>query len=164
MERTLPVERAGVALLTSRLNIDKEFIDSMNSCDLCTTIEYSPGPEGKAAIAFRSDNLNLTGYKRIVFFARGEQKQEVSFIAMGSRTISCVRNGADMFPAEQFALITKNVTPNSDWVRFEINLNQTRLEGIIHSFGFVLSDHASGFKQIFYLIGITFYRKRAQNQ
>jgi hypothetical protein len=163
LERTLTVERAGDALVTSRLNIDKEFMDDMNSCHFCTKIEYAPGPEGKAAIAFRGDNLNLTGYQRLVFFARGEQEQEVSFIAIGSRPVSSIRNGANLFPDEQFAVITKNVTLDSDWKRFEINLNQVRLEEIIYPFGFVLSDYGSGLNQIFYLKGITFDRKPAQN-
>lgn len=163
LERTLSVERAGDALVSSRLNIDKEFIDSMNSCDFCTKIEYSPGPVGKAAIAFRSEDLNLTGYQRMVFFARADKEQEVSFIAIGSRSISSIGNGVDVFPGEQFAFITKNLTLDSDWKRFEINLNQTSLEGIIHPFGFVLSDYGSGLKQILYLKGITFDRKPAQN-
>ena len=164
LERTLVPESWGDTTAAPKLSIDKEFIDSMGSCHFCTRVEYSPRLGGKATVAFRSDGLDLTGYQRLVFFARGEEEQKVTFMAIGTRIISGIDGvGASMVPGEHFAVVTKNVTLDNTWQRFEIDLSQTSLERIIHPFGFVLTDDGSGKKQIIYLKGLTFDRKVAKN-
>ena len=68
----------------------------------------------------------------------------------------------DLFPNEDFAITTKNVTLQNDWKKYEISLNKTKLEDVTLPFGFVITDNNTP-KQIFYLKGVTFDRKLAQN-
>ena len=50
--------------------------------ECCYKIQYTPGPIGKAGIAYKADkNYDLAGTKRVVFFAMGEKGGEkVSFL------------------------------------------------------------------------------------
>ena len=58
----------------------------------------------------------------MVFFARGEEEQKVTFMAIGTRIISGIDGvGASMVPGEHFAVVTKNVTLDNTWQRFEID-------------------------------------------
>ena len=163
VEDTPSVDRAGDAEFNSRLMIDNDYMDSTNSCEFCNKIEYTPGGVGKAGIAYRNDKLDLEGNQRIVFFARGQQGgEEVRFIAIGRSISGQNINDEDLFPNGDFAITTKNVTLQNDWKRYEINLNKTKLEDVTLPFGFVITDNESP-KQIFYLKGVTFDRKLAQN-
>ena len=162
VEDTPSIERAGDAELNSRLIVDKDYLDS-TSCEFCNKFEYTPGSMGKAGIAYRNDKLDLEGYQRIVFFARGQQGgEEVSFTAIGRSTSGQTRYDDDLFPNEDFAITTKNVTLQNDWKKYEISLNKTKLEDVTLPFGFVITDNNTP-KQIFYLKGVTFDRKLAQN-
>ena len=163
VEDTPSIDRAGDAEFNSRLMIDNDYMDSTNSCEFCNKIEYTPGAVGKAGIAYRNDKLDLEGNQRIVFFARGQQGgEEVSFVAIGKSTSGQTTNDGDLFPNGDFAITTKNVTLQNDWKRYEISLNKTKLEDVTLPFGFVITDNESP-KQIFYLKGVTFDRKLAQN-
>jgi hypothetical protein len=163
LEHKLGVERAGDAILSTRLIIDKEYVDTAVNCEFCTRIEYSPSQNGEAGIAYRNDNLNLTGYQRIVLFARADTPQEIRFLAIGTKSSPSNSNNIHIFPNENFAFVTKRIALDSDWKKFEINLNKTKLEGVDLPFGFIIADDGSDSKQIFYLKGITFDRKPAQN-
>ena len=164
VEDTLTIVRGGEANFYSRLKMDKDFIDPTHSCDFCNRIEYSPGQEKKAGIAYRIDGLDLKGYQRIVFFARGEQGGEnVSFVAIGRISSGPNSNNVDSFPYQDFAVTTKNVTLNDFWKRYEISLKESQLDKVTYPFGFVISGHESGVKEIFYLKGVSFDRKAAQH-
>lgn len=164
VEDTPTIERGGEAKFYSRLTIDNDFIDPTHSCNFCNKIEYTPGQEKKAGIAYRIDKLDLKGYQRIVFFARGQQGGEiVSFIAIGMISSGLNSNNIDSFPYQDFTVTTKNVTLDNFWKRYEISLNETRLDNITHPFGFVTTGHEPGVKEIFYLKGVTFDRKPAQH-
>ena len=163
VEDTPSIDRSGDATLNSRLMMDKDYMDSTNSCEFCNKIEYTPGEVGKAGIAYRNDKLDLEGNQRIVFFARGQQGgEEVSFIAIGRSTSVQTMNDDDLFPNGDFAITTKNVTLKNDWKKYEISLNKTKLKDVTLPFGFVITDNESP-KQIFYLKGVTFDTKLAQN-
>lgn len=164
VEDTPTIEREGDAKFYSRLTIDNDFIDPAHHCDFCNKIEYIPGQEKKAEIAYRIDNLDLKGYQRIVFFARGELGGEiVSFIAIGRTFGGFHSKNLDNFPYQDFAVTTKNVTLDNFWKRYEISLNVTQLDNITHPFGFVITGHETGVKEIFYLKGVTFDPKPAQH-
>jgi len=163
VEDTPSIDRAGDAKFNSGLMIDNDFIDSTN-CHFCNKIEYTPGGERKAGIAYRNDKLDLEGDQRIAFFARGQQGgEEVSFIAIGRSISGQTTNDDDLFPNADFAITTKNVTLQNHWKKYELSLNKTKLEDVTLPFGFVITDSESRAKQIFYLKGVTFDRKLAQN-
>ena len=160
VEDTPTVERGGDARFYSRLTIDNDFIDPTHSCDFCNKIEYTPSQEKKAGIAYGIDGLDLKGYKRIVFFVRGQQGGEVvSFVAMGRISSGLNSNSVDSFPYQDFAVTTKNVTLTDFWKRYEISLKESQLDNVTHPFGFVITGHEPGAKEIFYLKGVTFDRK-----
>lgn len=164
VEDTPRIERVGEAKFYSRLTIDNDFIDPTHSCDFCNRIEYTPGQEKKAGIAYRADESDLKGYQRIVFFARGQQGGEiVSFIAIGRISSGLNSNKMDYFPYQDFAITTKNVTLEDFWKRYEISLNETQLGSITHPFGFVITGHKPEVREIFYLKGVTFDPNPAQH-
>lgn len=164
VEDSPSVERGGDAKFYSRLIIDNEFVDDMNSCHLCNKIEYTPGEKGKAGIAYMNNQLDLRGYQRIVFFARGQHGGEVvSFIAIGKSAYDPTTKNVDTFPNQDFAITTKNVTLGEFWKRYEISLDKAKLGDVTHPFGFVIAGNESEVKQIFYLKGVTFDRKPAVN-
>jgi hypothetical protein len=158
------MERGGEARYYSRLKINNNFMDDMNSCHLCSRIIYTPGEHGKAGIAYLNDKLDLNGYQRIVFFARGQQGGEVvSFIAIGKSAYNPSTKNVDTFPNQDFVIMTKNVTLGEFWKRYEISIDKTKLADVTHPFGFVITGHESGVEQIFYLKGVTFDSKPAVN-
>jgi hypothetical protein len=162
VEDTDTVDRAGDAKLFYSLIIDNNFIDPSNNCDFCNKIVYSPGEYGKAGIAYRNENLDLKDYHRIVFFARGQQGGEViSFISLGKSDRN-YPNNFNIFPYQHFAFISKNVTLENFWKRYEISLDKTKLQDITHPFGFIITAQKSGEKLVFYLKGVTFDRGIAQ--
>jgi hypothetical protein len=164
VEDTPTVERGGDAKFYSRLVIDDNVIDPPNNCEFCNKIEYTPGSQRKAGIAYTNENLDLSGYQRIVFFARGEHGGEVvSFIAIGKNSFEHGFNNTDVFPYYHFAIITKNVTLDNVWKRYQISLNKTNLADVKYPFGFVISGREEEVKQVFYLKGVTFDRNLAQD-
>lgn len=164
VEDSPSVERGGDAKFYSRLTINNDFIDDMNTCHLCSKITYTPGEAGKAGIAYFDDKLDLNGYRRIVFFARGQQGGEiVSFIAIGRSAYNPSTKNVDTFLNQDFAIMTKNVTLGEFWKRYEIGLEGTKLADVTYPFGFVITGHESGEDQIFYLKGVTFDPKPAIN-
>ena len=152
--------REGDAKTTSRLVIDNSFIDPDNSCELCTRMVYTPGSQDEAGIAYKDDKVDLGDTQRIVFFAKGDQAQEVSFVAAGNNTSSQSTNDTDMFPRIDFAVATDNVTLKNDWQRFEIAVNGTALSDATYPFGVQMAADNSQ-QQTFYLKGVTADSKAA---
>jgi PKD repeat protein len=152
--------REGDAKTASRLVIDNSFIDPDNSCELCTRMVYTPGSNDEAGIAYRDDTVDLGDTQRIVFFAKGDQAQEVSFVAAGNNTSTRSTNDTDMFPRIDFAVATENVTLKPDWQRFEIAVNSTALSDATYPFGVQMAADNSQ-KQTFYLKGVTADSKAA---
>jgi hypothetical protein len=109
-------------------------------CEICQFIKYIPGPVGKAGVAYKSaQTLDLSGAKRVVFFAKGELGGEhLSFIAIGkpSNTSPVLPN---IFTNLKFAVISKNVTLTNEWARYQLGLNVTGATGVTDPFGFIVS-------------------------
>lgn len=114
------------------------------NCEVCSFINYIPGPLGKAGVAYRSSQtLDLTGAQRIVLFAKGEfGGEKLAFVALGkhSNTISTQQN---LFPNLSFKVITKNVTLTPTWTKYELNLTDSGTTGITDPFGFILYNSNS---------------------
>ena len=103
----------------------------------CTRMVYTPGSKSEAGIAYKDDTVDLGNAQRIVFFAKGEQAQEVSFVTpTGNSTGTTNTNDTDIFPRIDFAVTTDNVTLKNDWQRFEIGLNSTDLSDASYPSGF----------------------------
>ena len=69
----------------------------------------------------------------------------------------------DIFPNQGFGIMTHKVTLSNHWQRYQISLNSNDLRDITHPFGFVMTGSNSSTIQIFYLKGVTFDKKYAQD-
>ena len=115
---------------------------------------YTPGPQKEAEVAYKDDNLAMGASQRIVFFAKGQQNEQVSFGSSGNTTNVLSKNDTDIFPRINFSVVTENVTLKNDWQRFEIGLNGTELSDATYPFGIQLLPDSTQ-QQIFYIKGIT---------
>ena len=85
------------------------------SCEMCQFIQYIPGPTGKAGVAYKTaQTLDLSGAKRVVFFAKGELGGEnVAFVVAGkpsTNTTTKAHVPPNIFTNLQYAVISKNIT------------------------------------------------------
>jgi hypothetical protein len=158
--------RQGDAKIPSRFLINSEFVDPDNNCDFCTMVNYTPSMKHEAAIAYKTENIDLTNSKRIVFFAMGQKGREtISFLAAGKSeapTVGANSNQSFIFPGISFAVIAHNITLSKDWKRYEISLYDADLRNITYPFGFAIEPKSSG-SLAFYLKGVTFDDKFASN-
>ena len=92
-----------------------------------------------AGIAYKDEKLDFGNAKRIVFFARADPAQEVSFVAIGNDTHSSTANDTDIFQRINWAIVTENVTLSDNWQRFQISVNDTALSDAVYPFGIQLS-------------------------
>jgi len=143
------------------LKINEDFTDPDNHCEFCARIEYHPGPRGEAAVFYKNDKaVDISGAKRVVFFAKGEKGDEMlQFMAAGSG-LEGKKTGKELFSNEQTTIKTKKVKLDPDWQRYEIDLaTATSLSKVTHAFGFdaykgqQLADSGA---IIFYVKGIQF--------
>ena len=162
IEDTATPIREADAIVSSKLLIDNGFIDPDNNCELCTRMVYTPGSKSEAGIAYKDDTVDLGNAERIVFFAKGEQAQQVSFVAAGNSTSASNTNDTDIFPKIDFAVATDNVTLKNDWQRFEIGLNGTDLSDASYPFGIQMTADSSQ-KQTFFIKGVTLDTKPPVN-
>ncbi len=147
--------------------LNSEFVDPDNNCDFCTLVNYTPATEHVAAIAYKTDNLDLTNSKRVVFFAMGQKgKESISFLAAGkpeaARSTGENSNQSFIFPGISFSVLAPNITLSKDWKRYEINLYGVDLRNITYPFGFAIKAKSSE-NLAFYLKGVTFDDKFALN-
>jgi hypothetical protein len=145
IEKSSILDKAGDALVSSgnpvqpNLKILSHAMTPDGNCEMCQLIQYTPGPVGKAGIAYRSaQTLDLSGAQRVVFFAKGQVGGEnVEFVALGkpSNASSVPPN---IFTNMKFAIASKNITLTNQWARYELSLNGTSLTDVIDPFGFIL--------------------------
>lgn len=143
-----PKLKAGDASLgTPYFRIYPHWMDNFGEqhCEECTMIEYSAaGPNRQAAIAYQSDKLiDLTGAKRIKFFAMGEYGGEkLIFMAAGkdikkdSRVDSTSEKIKGIFKDKKFDIATQKVTLKKTWTKFEISLDNQDMSAVQYPFGF----------------------------
>ena len=131
---------------TKSLTINTNALTGDGNCEICQLITFTPGPSGKAGIAYRSNNaLDLTGAQRIVFFAKGELGGEnLAFVAIGKdktngQTSNTLSASPKIFKKLTFAVTTQNVTLVNDWKRYQISLNGIDLTGVTAPFGIIVS-------------------------
>lgn len=166
LEHSRNLLKYGDALEKDSFKINNQFVDPDNNCDFCTQINYTIGKEHFAAVAYRTEKIDLGGSNRVVFFARGQNGGEtISFLAAGKSeapTVGANSNKSFIFPGISFAVIAHNITLSKDWKRYQIGLYATDLRNITYPFGFAIESKSSG-SLAFYLKGVTFDTKVALN-
>lgn len=160
--------REGDAKIISDFMVNSQFVEPDNNCSFCTQVNYTPARERQAGISYNVGKIDLTGSKRIVFFAMGQEGgEQIYVVAAGKNKAENSNNtnkfGRDLFPQIEFELITQNISLSKDWKRYEISLNGTDLRDITIPFGFVIFAGKSEANQVFYLKGVTFDSKSPRN-
>ena len=154
--------RVADAAVSSNLVVNNAFIDPEHHCEGCTRMVYTPGSKDQAGIAYKDDKLDLGSSQRIVFFAKGQPNEQVTFVAAGNDTKLSPSDDTDIFPKVNFSIVTENVTLKNDWQRFEIGLNDTALSDATYPFGIQFSADSTQ-KQVFYIKGVTLNEQPAHN-
>ena len=113
-------------------------------CEQCQFIVYKPVIEKEQpVIAYASQTpIDLSGAKRIVFFAKGE---------LGGETIKALAIGKSpdlvstpSLNALQFEVVSPNIVLTKDWKRYELHLDGLDLKNVTSPFGLVISNQREG--------------------
>ncbi|HET7345454.1 MAG TPA: hypothetical protein VFJ05_06255 [Nitrososphaeraceae archaeon] len=112
-------------------------------CEHCQFIVYKPitttAPRKGPVIAYTSATpFDLSGAKRIVFFAKGELSGEtVKVLAIGKpdNLVS-----TPPLTAFKFAVVSPDIVLTNNWKRYELNVDGLDLKGITTPFGLVISN------------------------
>jgi hypothetical protein len=126
------------------LKITSNIMTPDGNCEHCELITYTPGRQGWAGIAFKSNKvLDLSAAGRVVFFAKGNIGGEnISFVAVGKNVSGPVSNSSlsstHTFKNLRFAVTSQNVTLTSDWNRYELSLDGRNMTSINYPFGFIV--------------------------
>jgi hypothetical protein len=142
------IDRAGDAeIQPASLKVSSDSMTPDGNCEHCELITYTPGPQGWAGIAFKSNRLlDLSAAGRIIFFAKGNMGGEnVAFVGVGknvSGTGSQVSNFSlthtHTFKNLRFAVTSQNISLTSEWKRYELNVDGRNMTSISYPFGFIV--------------------------
>jgi hypothetical protein len=109
-------------------------------CEQCQFIVYKPFTnKDRPIIAYASQTpIDLSGAKRIVFFAKGE---------LGGETIKALAIGKSpdlvstpSLNSLQFEVVSPNIVLTKDWKRYELQLDGLDLKNVTSPFGLVISN------------------------
>ena len=139
------------------LRIEENINDAEQHCEMaCKYIEYKPGSNGKAALAFTSSTpLDLSGAKKVHFFLMGENGGEKVKVKIAGKDPG-VGKKADPLFKEKFELSTDEITLPNDWQRYEVPLDGVDLKKIKAPFGMELLKGKGSAQQVVYLKYIVF--------
>jgi hypothetical protein len=134
------------------LRIEENINDAEQHCEMaCKYIEYKPGSNGKAALAFTSSTpLDLSGAKKVHFFLMGENGGEKVKVKIAGKDPG-VGKKADPLFKEKFELSTDEITLPNDWKRYEVPLDGVDLTKIKAPFGMELLKGKGSAQQVVYL-------------
>jgi hypothetical protein len=134
------------------LRIEENINDAEQHCEMtCKYIEYKPGSNGKAALAFTSSTpLDLSGAKKVHFFLMGENGGEKVKVKIAGKDPG-VGKKADPLFKEKFELSTDEITLPNDWKRYEVPLDGVDLKKIKAPFGMELLKGKGSAQQVVYL-------------
>ena len=146
----------GDALSEYNIIVNDNFLDPNDNCDHCNRYQYIRGSEGWAGFAYKNDKLDLTGFKRIVLFAKGQHGGEIiKFLAIG-RTTQGLGQEDDIFKGKNFAIRSTNISLTSYWKRYEVNTAGFDLRNVTYPFGFILFLNQSQAESTYFLKGVAF--------
>jgi hypothetical protein len=135
---------------------EQDFVDPDNHCEFCLRVEYIPGPDGKAGLAYGIDKgLDIKDAKRLTFFVKREKGGEkVRFKAAG-KDFESYQLGKGLVKSQKFAAKTSDITLGTNWEKYEIDLDKADMIKITQAFGFDFDRPSNGKPMIFYLKGVT---------
>jgi hypothetical protein len=169
------VERAADAAIgTKYVTIYNDLVAPEEHCEFCTAIEYTPGPSGHAGIAFTSQSLSqeVQDAESVSFYAMAPSGDTTVKFKIGGKSlnsvISSLGNEASKIQADStfkdmvFEFATADQPVTSDWKKFEVDLSQVDLTGVVAPFGIDINGQ-DGKKKMIYLKYITYDENAPSN-
>lgn len=133
-----------------------------HSTPLCIKITYTPGPVGWAGIYWQNkpdnwgdkpgENFQRIGYKKLTFWARGENGGEVVEFKGGG--IDARKEGKTYI--DSFEVSSGKVVLDKNWKQYTLDLDGKDLSSVIGGFCWVASSTANPEGLTFYLDDIYF--------
>lgn len=149
------------------VQVDEGFVDDDSHCEFCIAIEYKPGPQGKALIAFtRLDPIDIGDAKKLSFAARGEEGGESLniYVAGANEKSSPGKKEAGLSSLEHNGVkgikfsATDTITLGKSWQVYQLDLPDTGLSEVTHGFAFEVLKGKGNERQVIYLDSIIFSR------
>jgi hypothetical protein len=135
------------------VQLDEAWKVNPHSGPICIRVRYSPGPTGWAGIYWQNkaanfgnspgENFSRAGYKRVTFWARGENGGELVEFKAGGITGKTY--------TDSFEATTGKVALDRKWQPYEIKLEGKDLSSVIGGFCWVASKTANERGLTFYL-------------
>jgi hypothetical protein len=132
--------------------------ENPHSAPLCIKITYTPGPDGWAGIYWLNkpdnwgqkpgENFQRIGYKKLTFWARGENGGEVVEFKAGG--IDARKRGDEYIYIDSFEVSPGKFVLDNDWKQYTLDLEGKDLSSVIGGFCWV-ANRAANSK------GLTFY-------
>src|SRR5919106_1438821 len=135
------------------VRVETQMTDADRNCEMsCIFVEFTPGRNGKAGLAYVGDApMDLSGARRVHFFLMGDKGGEMVKVYVAGKSPSSGQNASGQLPSgqnasglrpdslfkEKFAK-TGAITLTNDWERYEISLAGVDLTGITAPFAIEL--------------------------
>ena len=149
------------------LRIDEGFVDDDNHCEFCIAMEYRPGPQGKALVAFTNVNpIDLSMAKILTFAARGEEGGEtLNIYVAGSKAKESPVDKDARGPSGEAKGIkgvnfssSDTITLGKSWQVYQVELNDIERSEVTHGFAFEVVKAKGNERQVVYLDSIIYSR------
>jgi hypothetical protein len=126
-------ERSG-----DQVRVEEWMNEAERNCEMsCTYVQFTPGRNGKAGLAYVGDSpMDLSGAKRVHFFLMGDKGGEMVKVYVAGKNPSSAQKPDSLFK-EKFAK-SGAITLTNDWERYEISLSGVDLRGITAPFAIEL--------------------------
>lgn len=163
-ERVYALKEIGGAspLASDPVIVNDNVVSGMIGCEFCTRIEYNPGIMGRTELSFASDkSYDLTGAKKVTFFAMGAEGDEVITIKAAGKKV--IDKNTTKITEIKYNTHTKPLKLEKNWKKLEVNLGQGSLKDITNAFGIEIkrTDNNSDEPIVLYIKGIVFEKSTA---
>jgi hypothetical protein len=121
------------------VRIEEWMNDADRNCEMsCTYVQFNPGRQGRAGLAYVADTpLDLSGAERVHFFLMGDKGGEMVKVKIAGKNPTGAQKADSPFK-EKFAKSTNVIKLSNDWKRYEISLAGVDLKGITAPFAIEL--------------------------
>src|SRR5919106_1654431 len=143
------------------VRVETQMTDADRNCEMsCIFVEFTPGRNGKAGLAYVGDApMDLSGARRVHFFLMGDKGGEMVKVYVAGKSPSSGQNSSgqnasslrpDSLFREKFAR-SGAITLTNDWERYEISLAGVDLTGVTAPFAIeLLRGRNSGPQAIYF--------------
>ena len=149
------------------LRVYEDYIDTDNHCEFCTRVEYTPGVQGVAGMAYVDvKGHDLTGTKRVTMYVMGISGDEKIKFMVGGKKFDKTKDKISyqgIFKDQKFAKVTQNISLDKNWKKLEVDVSNGDLKDITHPFAFEITKGKGTEKVVFYLKYVVYDAQNAKN-